>query len=302
MMSYFYLNDESDRLRKAADRGLTMVVDSGAHTWQADHLYSDEATTGNYSSRERDTKTNVEKADEYFQEYIDWVKRHWQSIHRFVELDIGAIVSREVVDRWYETIEREGMADKCVRVFHADHWTREDWRAEVDRAARTSGWIGTEGPERAGVDLMPLLKYAHEQGVKVHAFGSSGRTLRDYPFFSCDSTTYKMGAQFGIYHYFDARDGRLRHGHWDNPDDHVGDVSVERAFRETMLRQEGREVQTKDRKIQRHARFEHSLREFLKYERFLTRLWRKRGIRWEEDPIALSHDPDPAVYDFTDRS
>jgi len=286
MVSFYYLDTEAEQLEVAAqDHGLDVIVDSGAHTWQSDHMDAAD-TAGNYAKREgRKTNTSIEKADEYFERYINWIKRHWRHIYRFVELDIGALVGPDKVQAWYDRIREEGLASKCIRVWHDDHYDASDFRRMVDDT--DSGFVGTEGPSRCH-GIGSHLKYAYEQGVKVHGFGVSGRTLRKYPFYSVDSTTYKMGAQFGVYHYFDEEDGYLHHGHWRDPEDHQGEVDIQRAFRAHMLRQNGREVTTDDRKKQRRARFQHSLREFRKYERFLTRLWRKRGVKWEEDPTPFS--------------
>lgn len=286
MVSYYYLDSEAEQLRIAAqDHGIDVFVDSGAHTWQSDHLDGSE-TAGNYADRQgRKRGTDVAKADEYFEAYINWLKKHWQHIHRFVELDIGAIVGKEKVESWYERIRDEGLASKCIRVWHDDHYTTADFRRMVDETE--SGFVGTEGPSRCE-GIGQHLKYAYQKDVKVHGFGVSGRKLREYPFYSVDSTTYKMGAQFGVYHYFDADDGWLHHGHWRQPEDYQGDIVVETAFRVQCLEAAGKEVTTEDRKVQRRARFQHSLREFRKYERFLTRLWRKRGVRWEDTPTTFS--------------
>lgn len=287
MMSYYYLKDESEQVEVAAQKyDLDLVIDSGAHTWQVDH--GGEETAGNYADRDRTNPGTLgDDAQEYFEDYLAWVKRHWRHIYRFVELDIGAVVGPDQVQQWYNRIEDEGLASKCIRVWHDDHYSRDKFRAMVDNSA--SGFVGTEGPTRAEA-LGPLLKYAYKRDVKVHGFGVSGQSLLDYPFYSTDSTTYKMGAQFGVYHYFDPDTGKLHHGHWRDPEDYRGDVDIRRAFRTYFVEQGGGDPDTSDRKIQRRARFEHSLREFHKYECFLTRLWNRRGIVWEDTPTPLAHD------------
>lgn len=204
LLSYYYIRrrgkDEIEaRLKK--NRGMKILIDSGAFTFFNDPKYS--------------TKS-VEWWEKYVENYVDFVRTHREHIFACVELDIDSLVGKEKVDEWREkyfhTLEKEGI--NVIYLYHLDK-SLEDF----DVLCKKHPYVGFSYIElkstlkdQTEVDFVinNLFNIAKKNKSAIHGFAVTGnKMLLNYPFFSADSTSYLSGAQFGTVTYFEG--GKLKH-------------------------------------------------------------------------------------------
>ncbi len=204
LLSYYYIRrrgkDEIEaRLKK--NRGMKILIDSGAFTFFNDPKYS--------------TKS-VEWWEKYVENYVDFIRTHREHIFACVELDIDSLVGKEKVDEWREkyfhALEKEGI--NVIYLYHLDK-SLEDF----DQLCKKHPYVGFSYIElkstltdQAEVDFVinNLFNIAKKNKSAIHGFAVTGnKMLLNYPFFSADSTSYLSGAQFGTVTYFEG--GKLKH-------------------------------------------------------------------------------------------
>ena len=102
--------------------------------------------------------------------------------------------------------------------------------------------------------------------VKVHGFGMTGPPLlKRYPFYSVDSTSWLGGSMRSEVYFYDPSKGDIRV---------TKTKDRERANHNTIGFNDDNDKRWFQRVI-------HNAIEWQKYEKFLTELWKKRGIVWE---------------------
>ncbi len=105
--SYYYCRKgqaKNDILIKSRPHMKLITIDSGAHSFFSEH--ADSGLTVSFHKKKTKTK---ESPQEYFEQYIAWLKKHWDFYDYFVELDIGEIVGQDVVLSWRERLKAEGL-------------------------------------------------------------------------------------------------------------------------------------------------------------------------------------------------
>jgi len=110
-----------------------------------------------------------------------------------------------------------------------------------------------------------LMPYIKEKKLKIHGFGvGSAEILKVYPFYSADSTGYLAGGKFGTVVTWDSNSYKMLSG------SHYQDKN-------TFLKRGA------DLKITGHhtERLKHNIREYLKMEKDITKLWNDRGIKFD---------------------
>lgn len=262
-LSYFYqkiVDKVLPDIKANGHRG-TIVIDSGAHSFFEEMGVSATATKakqGGKISRE---------PEEFFKEYVQWVKANYDYFDYFVELDLQEIVSQRRVNEWRQIYKQEGIIDKCIMVHHSFNSTEEFFEL-VDKY-QTSGYIGLEGL-RPGFPMMDynfFLKEAYERGIKVHgfAFTKSG-LLYKYPFFSVDSSSWTAPIRFGKIHKF--YEGVMKvvdeKRHFIQYNIPIGMHSKFRTKEDCAFKLETNHLS------------------FIEFERFFTELWESRGIFWSQ--------------------
>lgn len=261
-VSYFYRGN----LNKAIEEGVIsgfegkVVLDSGAHSF----FGAEGMSTGAYVNKKNN---DLGEPKEYFEGYIEWLKKNHTYFDYFVELDLQELVGDDVVEGWRDRMRDIGILKKCITVHHSEN-SYEDWKKLVDRSE--SGYIGVEGL-RVGYRMLPykkLLKYAYEKGVKVHAFAFTRQSLlHRFPFYSVDSTSWTAPVRYGKLSVF--RDGRL--------------VGINECPEEFWQEKLGRTFQSRtknDEASRQKCMF--MVEQYLKMEEYFTNLWRKRGVIWEK--------------------
>jgi len=107
------------------------------------------------------------------------------------------------------------------------------------------------------------IQYAFERGTRIHLFGvSSCSVLKWVPAYSCDATTWNAGGRFGMVLGF--RNGTIS-------------TALPRKNPKRAINRIGPGIIKRSAYLERNA---HNVRELLKMEEFLNRLWEKRGVNW----------------------
>ena len=182
--SIYYIKDFQIPLIKTAE---LFLLDSGAFTFM------------------QNAKKNVDW-DEYLDKYIAFINTH--DVQYFFELDIDAIVGYERVKQLRKRLESETQK-KCMPVWHKSRGVEE-----FKRLVEEYDYIGIGGFASKDISkeeyprIMQLVKYAKQQGTKVHGLGYTKSDVTQYGFYSADSTTWNR-SRFGDCCVF--ADGRMKY-------------------------------------------------------------------------------------------
>lgn len=266
-LSYFYRKQTEKALarhRQIGSRPSMMVIDSGAHTFFNQVGIS--VTGGKSTGKAQDP-------EEYFGRYLEWADIWKDTFDYFVDLDLQQIVGRPKVAEWRKRIIDRGLGEKCIPVFHAMEPFSE-WERMVNEWP--SRYIGIEGLRAHTNGILPynkFLRYAYENGCRVHGFAFTRQSLCErFPFYSVDSSSWTASYRYGRYYVWDGR--RLR--------------NVDSNARSTRLvglpPSLWSDKRTPEATLEKMTR---SAEEFLSMGRFVTDLWERRGIDWSQHEPTL---------------
>lgn len=136
------------------------------------------------------------KKNNYINNYVKFITRN--NIKYFFELDLYSIIGIEKTEKLRSEIEFY-TNKKVIPVWHkslgVDYWIK--LVDEYDYIA--IGGIANKTIKPAEYHLVKhLVDYAYSKGVKVHGLGfTSTKTLKDYKFYSVDSTSWLTQAVRG---------------------------------------------------------------------------------------------------------
>jgi len=220
-----------------------LMVDSGAHSWNK------AAMTPIGMKR----KTKLKPAGEFIEEYFQYIKdnRHRKLV--FVEFDVYLDLPKEQIDKMYYDVQAlDGLVAKFCRVYHPT----------LDNATFTTlqQWVD-EGQEYILIanDSLPYLDAIFNitrDKVKVHGLAMTKTGLIEkYPFFSVDSTSPLSTVIFGRY------------------------SRPIMAFNEREDIFKARSIECYDDDWQR---LEKAILETKETQNYITELWLKKGVKWED--------------------
>lgn len=138
----------------------------------------------------------LENLDNYIEDYIKFIK-FW-NIKNFIELDIDPLVGYSKVLEIREKIEKE-VGRKSVPVWHVSRGT-EEWEKMIKGYEYVAiGGIVTKEIKKKDYKkiFLPMLKMARDEKCDVHGLGFTGKQINDFPFFSCDSSSWSSIKRFG---------------------------------------------------------------------------------------------------------
>jgi len=193
LVSYAYIaKDEAKKLHKYDD----YILDSGAFTYL------------NGASGKIDW-------DKYIENYAAFIDKY--GVKNFIELDIDPIVGIKEVERLRAKLEAK-VGQQSIPVWHKsrgkDYWLK--MVKEYDYVA-IGGIVTREIKPSEYKHFHWLLAEARKQDCKVHGLGfTSLKGLKEYPFYSVDSSAWTSGTRFGhVYKFngstllkFDRQDGQ----------------------------------------------------------------------------------------------
>lgn len=184
LFTYMHLRKQKNApltKRRKDNPGMFVFLDSGGYTLrtQPDYLAKHGQTTRKYA-----------------EQYIEWLYENYKSLNCAANIDL--LDSDPKVTEWCDEelkkFEQETNVP-IVYVWHAKYGVQE-WERMCERH-RYVGFSSTDCAD-AGGNRSAMLSCARKRGTWVHGFGitdteSLGRDL----FYSCDSTTWIMGAKYG---------------------------------------------------------------------------------------------------------
>ncbi len=219
--------------------------------------------SGAWSAWSRGVEINI-------QEYCDWIKRHRKRITTYANLDV--IGDYRETRRNQKYMERQGL--KPIPIFHLAR-PAEPWFI-LKSICNNYSHIGIGGvasheftrtQKRTFFDrCWKIIGQYHKRGkkIKVHAFGIGAMDFVErYPWYSVDFTTWLVGQKMGEINHFDGR--RLKR--------YKAKQSAIVKFGDPDL------VDTKKRKGS-DSRAIYNVRSMSRYQKFVTAMWKKRGITW----------------------
>ena len=267
--SYYYMRKKkSPPIVQAKSKHQFVFVDSGAHTF-----FSELAGKGQESASVHKKKTKTkETPDEYFENYLIWLKKYYDCLDYYAELDIGEIVGQEKVRQWRERLKKNNLYDKCVTVYHPDVMSWEDYIAMLEDSE--SKYIALEG-DRSNRPRLPynkLIKVAYEKGIKVHGFAMTKKSVMEgYPFYSVDSTSWNSASMYGCFPAF--INGAITNIPFGK---HLNKEKILKQIKDIDLDK----LYSKDKKELREYQQQLGIFAYQKASKHYTKLWERRNIKW----------------------
>ena len=218
-----------------------LMVDSGAHSWNK------ETTTKIGIKR----NSKLRPAEEFIKEYYDYIKANNEKKVVWVEFDVYGHLPEKLIDRYASEIEEMNLTGEFMRVYHPliDNGSLRALKEWVEQGHRYIG-IGNDSSH-----LLDEIFSITRDKVKVHGFAMTKLDLMErYPFFSVDSTSPCSTMIFGTY--------SVPIMSFKDKQDVFNEKSIE-CFDSTYEKLEKAVIETR------------------KTQDYITEVWRKKGIQWE---------------------
>lgn len=176
LISYYYARKSEKRTKKIISRSEFVMVDSGAHSFQ---------------------KGAKVKWKEYTEEYAEWIANNdSKKIMGFFEMDVDNIIGYDNVLALRRTLERT--SKKIIPVWHKNRGISEYKRMCQEYSGRIIAITGFKNEDIKDNQYLMFLKYAWQQGCKVHCLGMTRKTVLDsVPFDFADSSSWKQQVMYG---------------------------------------------------------------------------------------------------------
>lgn len=139
--------------------------------------------------------------DEYVSKYISFINEN--DVKHYFELDIDVIVGYEEVKRIRARIEKE-TGKKAIPVWHKSRGIEEFKQLVNEYDYIAIGGFAIKHIKRDEYPIIKrMVKYAYDNGVKVHGLGFTPKEVTQYKFYSVDSTTWLSCRRFGSLFMYD---------------------------------------------------------------------------------------------------
>lgn len=146
-------------------------------------------------------KATEQQLDDYCKEYGEFIVK-W-GINQFVELDVDAIVGYPKVLEYRKYLEQM-RGKQSIPIWH-----KSRGKSEFIKECDDYDYIGIGGIAVGRIKksdwrhFKQLNDFAQSRGCKIHAMGfTPRRDLKEYGFYSCDSTSWARPVRFGGLDYF----------------------------------------------------------------------------------------------------
>ena len=239
LFSYYWLGDKS-LLKKMKEEGKDVFIDSGG-----------------YSARKQGIEVNIKEYGWFLEDYKDY-------IFCAANLDVMDLKQSQENQEYLEKIY------PVLPVYHMLEWQQKKYDLLEDMCQKYK-YIALGGMAGMSVNQNEMINFLNfcfqtivKYNIKVHGFGiSKVDLLVRYPFYSCDSTAWLVGGQYGtIVNWKKYKMDQNTH------------VSRKGKFYEFKL-----PTKLTENYI---YRLEHNVEQFLQMEKDITALWEKRGILWKD--------------------
>ena len=182
LMSYEYLKGKGyGQIKKYPD--MHLFIDSGAYTYITNPEFE------NYT---------VEQWEQQIHEYLNWARKHKDSIFAIADLDLQYLVGNEKVYEWRKKYFEPFMLETGIPVCFIYH---EEGLDQWEYMCKRYPYVGISLNVDGNVDETELrnkFKIAEKYNTLIQGMAST-RTgmLTQYPFYTVDSTTWNVGLKYG---------------------------------------------------------------------------------------------------------
>jgi hypothetical protein len=144
----------------------------------------------------------VEKLDSYCKEYAQFIKKY--NIKRYVELDIDTVFGYKKALEYRAYLEKE-TGRPCIPIWHKSRGKKEFMKMCEQYEYAGIGGIAIKNISRSEwKNFKYLNQFANSRNCRLHAMGFTPKhDLKEYGFYSCDSTSWTRPIRFGGLDYFD---------------------------------------------------------------------------------------------------
>lgn len=266
-VSYYYIRAKrknKDLLAEIRQNTKNIIIDSGAHTFFSE--LSDKGLSVSVHIKRTKTKDSPE---EYFKKYKNWLVENYDLFDYYVELDIGEIVGQDKVLQWREELKQANIYNKCITVMHPEVVDFNAFIATLEDSQ--SKYVALEGdrPKRPRLQYNKYIKECYNRGVKVHGFAMTKEDVYNkYPFYSVDSTSWKAGTMYGVQRVIVKNENK----------------NIKFKSKKQILQIDDSlaiKALDKNKEVSKNARLVLAIKAYQKRADEITRLWEKRGIKWD---------------------
>jgi hypothetical protein len=239
LYSYFYLKNDARQLRELKEKNpnINIFVDSGG-----------------YSARKKGVEIDIYS-------WLFFIRKNKDILTVAVNLDVMDLEQSQANQK---LLEEEF---PVLPVYHFVEYMqgREDIFIEMCNKYKYIALGGVAGEECDKKSLTNFFRFcfkiALEKKVKIHGLGITRENLlMEYPFYSCDSTSWLSGGIYGRIVKWNEQKYKMNTLHYGEREkmlEHNPDVKTIEDYKE---------------------RLKHNALEYLKMEKSITDLWLKRGI------------------------
>ena len=191
LMSYHYLSGRGLKDIFETHPDIHLLVDSGAFTYTTDVKYED---------------WTLEQWEKHIERYLKWAERNKEHIFAIANLDIERLVGIPQVMEWNKKYFEPFMLRTGVPVcfvYHADVADGTDENYTWSKYCERYPYVGfsSVNTNNESIDMNDYREYlrtAEKYGTLVHGFGMTRiKELSELPYYTVDSTTWKVGMRFG---------------------------------------------------------------------------------------------------------
>ncbi len=224
------------------DDRYSLMVDSGAHSWNKETI----------NSIGMKGKKVLKPAQEFMATYLDFIRQQRQKKMVFVEFDVYGHLDKKLIDDFYHKVQALNISGVFMRVYHpmldgGDLSVMKEWIAEGHKYIG----IGNDSTEI----LREIFTLTRDK-VKIHGFAMTKIGLMEkFPFYSVDSTSALSTIIFGRY--------SIPQMTFKERAEVIEEKSIE-CFHDDW------------------ERLENAIIELQVVQKYMTQLWAKKGIVWDE--------------------
>lgn len=231
LVSYHYIRKrkkyvENEILPRIRDEGGYFMTDSGGFTI----LNTELRKIGQQAY-------DPEHWKEYLEEYVGWLNDWKDYIYVAANMDLDNVVGREAVDEWnqkyFAPLQKHMNIAFVVQKDTEKMYRDDNGHKRLAEYMRHYDYVGINAKWRNNKDLMHAIQMSKRHKVRIHGFAiTSIPSLKQFPLFSADSTSWLFGDSFGITFQYDGKNFRTLSRHKKN----------ERKIRRPHWEQEGIDV------------------------------------------------------------
>lgn len=242
LTSYYYSVKEKGFFEELVKRGFKIFLDSGGFT-----------------ARQYGKEIDIKK----YRQFLIENKDH---IELAANLDVGTLQEQQ------NNLDYLREEFPVLPVYHMqDYYSNQEdrewllkWIEEYDYILLGGMVMKDVAPTKRTAFLKYCFRHGFHKHTKFHAFGINAyKQLSKFPFYSADATSWLNGGRFGYMF------------HW-NPDKHEMINGVTYKDQERLMRFNINAKVLDDYK----ARNRHSIQQFMIMEDALTKIWKARGVKW----------------------